>query len=178
MLSTIRTFACAAALVALGACQSPIAVSTSGSATPAEIDFTTNAYQIIQFDREEGKLAQTQAKMPKVKALAQQLAAEADQFAGKLDPVAASSGIKPPTELRNDLRIRLAHMRLQTGFDFDRTYLDDQIASHEEAVSMQDSMMGGGASPAYSTLIRDGQATIKRNLDTLRALRAQMSGRR
>lgn len=178
MLSTMRPLICATALLALAACQTPVAQSTAGTATPAEVNFTTNAYQIIQFDREEGQLAQTQAKMPRVKAIAQQLTAEADQFAAKLDPVAAGAGIKPPTELRNDLRVRLGHMRIQTGFDFDRTYLDDQIASHEEAIMMQDAMAGGAVSPAYATLIRDGQATIKRNLDTLRSIRAQMGTNR
>ncbi len=179
MLNSIRPLVCAAALLALAACQAPVAVSTGGTATPAEVSFTTNAYQIIQFDREEGKLAETQAKSPRVKAIAQQLMTEADQFAAKLDPVAASSGIKPPTELRNDLRIRLSHMRVQSGFDFDRTYVDDQIASHEEAIMMQDSMAGGAVSPAYATLIKDGQAAVQKNLDQLRSIRASMgAGRR
>jgi len=48
--------------------------------------------------------------------------------------LAKEAGIKPPDVLRNDLRVRVSHMRLQDGFDFDRSYLDHQIASYEEVV--------------------------------------------
>ncbi len=70
-------------------------------------------------------------------------------------------------------------MQLQQGLDFDRTYVSDQIASHEEEVMMQDSMGSAGVSPAFASLIGQGQDIIRRNLDTLRGLQAQMgTGRR
>jgi len=180
MTSIMRDLPAAGMLLLLAACQSPVAKPTAGTAAnPAEVSFVTNAFQIIQFDQQEGKLAQTQAKNPRVKALAAQLTDEANQFAAKLGPVAADAGIKPPTELRNDLRVRLGHMQLQQGQDFDRTYIDDQIASHEEEVLMQDSMSTAGVSPAFASLMGQGQDIIHRNLDTLRGLQAQLgTGRR
>ena len=169
----------AAAMLLLAACQTPVARVTTSATNTAEIQFTTNAFQIIQFDQKEGALAQTQARDPRVKALAQKLTSEANEFAAKLGPVASAAGIQPPTELRNDLRIRLGHMQLQQGLDFDRTYLADQIASHDEEVMMQDSMRNATVSPQFSALAQEGQALVRRNLDTLRALQAQMSaGRR
>ena len=175
-----RTLPAVGALLLLAACQTPTAKTTAGSsANPAEVNFVTNAFQIIEFDRQEGKLAQTQARNPRVKALAQQLTDEANGFAGRLTPVAAEAGITPPTELRNDLRVRLGHMQLQQGQAFDRTYIDDQIASHEEEVMMQDSMSGAGVRPSIAALRDQGQDIIRRNLDTLRSLQAQIgTGRR
>ncbi len=179
MTSMMRGLPAAGMLLLLAACQSPVAKPTASSANPAEVSFTTNAFQIIQFDQQEGKLAQTQARNPRVKALAQQLTDQANQFAARLGPVAADAGIKPPTELRNDLRVRLGHMQLQQGQDFDRTYVDDQIASHEEEVMMQDSTNGAGVSPAFTSLMGQGQDIIRRNLDTLHGLQAQIgTGRR
>ena len=175
MTSMMRGLPAAGMLLLLAACQGPVAKPTAGgTASPAEVSFTTNAFQIIEFDRQEGKLAQAQAKNPRVKALAAQLTDEANQFAAKLGPVAADAGIKPPTELRNDLRVRLGHMQLQQGLDFDRTYIDDQIASHEEEVLMQGSMSTAGVSPAFASLMGQGQDIIRRNLDTLRGLQAQI----
>ena len=175
MTSMMRGLPAAGVLLLLAACQGPAAKPTSGSsANPAEVAFTTNAFQIIEFDRQEGKLAQTQARNPRVKALAAQLTDEANGFAAKLGPVAANAGIRPPTELRNDLRVRLGHMQLQQGQDFDRTYVDDQIASHEEEVMMQDAMGGAGVSPPFAELRSQGQDIIHRNLDTLRGLQAQL----
>ena len=174
MVSKMRVLPAACVLLLLAACQGSVATSTGGAANPAEIGFTTNAFQIIEFDRREGKLAQTQARDPRVKALAQQLTTEADDFAALLAPVAANQNIRPPTELRDDLRIRLGHMLLQQGLDFDRTYVADQIASHEEAVRMQESMSSTNVSPAFAELIQKGQVLVRRNLDALRALQAQM----
>ncbi len=179
MTPMMRSLTAAGLLLGLAACQGPVAQSTTSNANPAEVNFVTNAYQIIEFDRREGALAQTQARNPRVKALAQQLTSEANDFAAQLAPVAADAGIKPPTVLRNDLRVRLAHMQLQQGLDFDRTYLSDQIASHEEEVMMQDSMSSANVRPSFADLIQKGQAIIRRNLDTLRSLQAEMGpGRR
>lgn len=128
-MTTLKLLMAFAALLSLAACETPTAQTTANSpASPAEVSFVTNAYQIIKFDREEGDLAKTEAQDPRVKALAQDLVTEANQFAAQLDPVAASAGITPPNVLRNDLRVRLGHMRLQHGLDFDRSYLNDQIA--------------------------------------------------
>lgn len=182
---TMRTMPClplAAALLLLAACEAQNAQPISSSANPAEVSFTTNAYQIIEFDRQEGALAQTEAKNPRVKALAQQLTNQANDFAAHLAPTAAAASIQPPTVLRNDLRVRLGHMRLQQGLDFDRTYIADQIASHEEALRLEEAMNGSGVIPQFMTLMQQGEALLRQNLVTLRGLQSQMgpmgSGRR
>ena len=170
----IRALPMAAALLLLAACQGQNAKSTDSAANPAEVRFTTNAYQIIEFDRQEGALAQTQARDPEVKALAQQLTSQANEFATRLAPSAAAASITPPKVLREDLRVRLGHMRLQQGLDFDRTYIADQIASHEEVLRMENGMNNEGVSPQYMTLMQQGTGLLRENLDKLRALQARM----
>jgi predicted outer membrane protein len=169
-MTTMKLLTAAAALLSLAACQSPTARSTGGTATPTELGFVTNAYQIIRFDREEGALAETEARDPRVKALAARLVAEANQFATQLDPVAASAGITPPAELNNDLRVRLGHMRLEQGLDFDRTYLTNQIASHESALHELDTMKAD-PSPRFADLAQRAEVLLKTNLQALRVLR-------
>lgn len=165
-----------AAALLLAACgQNAQSHSTDATANPAEVQFTTNAYQIIEFDRQEGALAQTEAKDPEVKALAQQLTAQADEFAARLAPAAAQANITPPRVLRNDLRVRLGHMRLQQGLDFDRAYVADQIASHEEVLRMEDVMGNEGVSPQYTALMQQGNGLLRTNLERLRALQAKMT---
>ena len=166
-------FHVAAMLLALAACQSPTARSTAG-ANPADARFITDAYQIIEFDRQEGRLAQTEARDPRVKALAAKLTSEADEYAARIAPLAKEAGITPPNVLRNDLRVRLGHMRLQNGLDFDRAYLDDQIASHEEAVLSESAMNPQEHSQPLMGVARSALDLIRRNLADLRALRQQM----
>jgi len=165
----------AATLLLLAGCQGQNAQSTAGTnANPAEVRFTTNAYQIIEFDRQEGALAQTEAKNPQVKALAQQLTSQANEFAVHLAPTAAAASITPPRVLRDDLRVRLGHMRLQQGLDFDRAYVADQIASHEEVLKMENGMNNEGVSPQFASLMQQGNGLLQTNLDKLRALQSQI----
>ena len=175
-MNTTSRLGAAAALLLLAACQNQNAkpISSDVSANPAEVRFTTNAYQIIEFDRQEGALARTQAQSPAVKAISEQLTSQANEFASRLAPTAAAASIKPPSILRNDLRVRLGHMRLQQGRHFDRTYAGDQIASHEELLRMQGGMNEGAVSPQFATLMRQGTALVQENLEKLRALQRQI----
>ena len=163
----------AAALLALAACQSTTATPAAG-ARAADAEFITSAYQIIKFDREEGEIAQKQAESPQVRAIAARLAQQANQYESNLAPVARQLGVKPPATLRYDLRTRLAHMRLQPGLNFDRNYLDDQIASHEEASRNVGMMNPQEYSEPLMGLAKRGLALVEQNLADLRALRRQM----
>ena len=173
-MNTTTRLSAAAAFLLLAACQNQNAKPTSSAANPAEVKFTTDAYQIIEFDRQEGALARTQARSPAVKAISEQLTTQANEFASRLAPTAAAASIKPPSILRDDLRVRLGHMRLQQGLDFDRTYVGDQIASHEELLRMQGGMNEGAVSPQFAALMRDGTSLVRENLEKLRALQRQM----
>lgn len=172
-MTTTKMLMAATVLLSLAACQSPTAQSTGGAATPAELNFVTNAYQIIRFDREEGDLAKVQAQDPRVRDLAGRLVTEANQFASELDPVAASAGITPPNVLPNDLRVRLGHMRLDQGMDFDRTYLANQIASHEQALHDMEAMQADPG-PRFSDLAKKGEVLLRTNLQALRVLQGAL----
>jgi len=168
----------ALALMPLAACQvtgeSPKATASAGVNTE-DVDFITNGYQLIMFDREEGALAQTQAIDPRVKALAVKMVADANHFAAQLDLLAAAEGIHPPDILRYSLRIRLGHMQIQHGLDFDQTFLADQIASHQEAISMHEMMAGsGGGGAAIRDLAGRVKPIVQDNLRQLQALQLQI----
>jgi predicted outer membrane protein len=125
-----------AAVSTLTACGTTHSTS-SGDMNPSDLEFVAGAFNIIQFDRQECTLAQTEARAPEIRSLAAQLLHQANDFDAQLRPIAASAGIKPPTDLRTDLRIRLGHLRLNQGLDFDRSFLEDQITSHQDALNMQ-----------------------------------------
>ena len=170
-----KLLAGAAILLALAGCESTTATPAAGANT-ADAAFITDAYQIIQFDQQEGQIAQKQAKDPRVKAIAARLMEEANNYAEQIGPLARQAGIKPPTILRYDLRVRLGHMQIQNGLDFDRTYLDDQIASHEEAVRNEEMMNPATYSQGLMSLSQSGNSLIRNNLADLRSLRAQIGG--
>lgn len=182
-MSPLKIAALAGLLALPVACQSPDARVASGPAASAasafDREFVTNAYQIILFDREEGRMAQAEADDPEVRALAAQLVRQADEFDRRLAPIAASLGIAPPTTLDRERRLRLGHMRLQRGLDFDMTYLDDQIASHRDVLNEQQQLLGQpGGDPRLVALSREGTQLVDVNFEKLRDLRRRMMTRR
>src|SRR5579871_4890254 len=114
-----------AILTATGAVLAGCDTSHSHSPTDmssADLDFVTAAFDIIEFDWQECALAATQAKSPAVRALAAQFLQEANAFDARLRAITAADDVQPPTVLRTDLRIRVAHLRLNQGLDFDRNF--------------------------------------------------------
>ena len=173
-----RTIMLLPILALLAACQTSIATPSSASAgvTPAEIDFVTNASAIISFDRDECGLAQAQAKSPEVRAIAAKLLADANQFDEDLRPVAAQSGIKLATILPTTLRNRAARLRLGQGSQFDQSFIADQIASHQDALNLTESVIGTPSSnPSLAALSKQGDALVRANLEQLLALQRRMN---
>ena len=169
------------AAAALAGCQTTQASSTSsaGDMSPTDLDFVTNAFNIIEFDRQECTLAQTQARSPEVRAIAAKLLSDANTFDMQLRPIAADAGIKPPTILRTDLRVRAARLRLSQGTDFDRSFVEDQIVSHQDSLNMQDMMMHTpGTNAKLAALSQQGYALIRQNLEKLQDLQRTLMLRR
>ncbi len=164
------------AAAAIAGCQTQASsASAGGDMNDADLDFVANAQNIITFDREECMLAQTQAQTPAVRALAVKLLADANAFDARLQPILQETGIKPPSVLRSDLRVRLGRMRLDRGLDFDRTFINDQIQTHEEIISRQEMMASGATrNPKITQLAKAGAEILKRNLAELRALQRRM----
>ena len=108
-----------------------------------------------------------------MRALAAKLLNDANAFQAQLVPAAAAAGVKLPTDLDDMRRIRIGHMRLQNGLDFDRTFINDQIVSHQDTLALDESMPAGG-SPSIVRLAQEGNAVVSANLQRLYELRDSM----
>jgi predicted outer membrane protein len=172
---SVLALAMPAALLAVAGCRGTATSAPGGDMNPADLEFVTEAYNIITFDREECSLAPTYAQTPAVKEIAAHLLNDANAFAAKLDPIIKARGINPPAELRTDLRVRLLHIRLNRGLDFDRSFIDDQIASHTEVLARRELLIGTpGQSPQIVALAKEGIQEIRENLAALRAIQRQL----
>jgi predicted outer membrane protein len=172
---TVLALAMPAALFALAGCGTTVTSAPGGDVNAADLEFVTQAYNIITFDHEECSLAPTYAHTPAVKEIAARLLNRANAFAAKLDPIVKAQGIKPPTELRTDLRVRLYHIHLDRGLDFDRSFIDDQIASHVEALDRQEILLGTpGQNPQLLALAKEGTDELRQSLAALRTIQRQL----
>ena len=170
------------AAAAVSGCGQTSATAPVGSnVSPADLAFITNAYNVTEFDRTIAAEAQTRASDPRVRALAAELLLEANQFRDKVNPVAEQLGIQPPAVVsfgqRADLQERVANLIRTGGHDYDREFLDDEIATHEEALSRQQRMAAdSGGNPQLRALSAEGTGLLRTNLAKLQALRSQLPG--
>ena len=175
MRRSVFALAMPAALLALAGCGGTATSEPGGDMNAADLEFVTEGYNLVTFDREECSLAPTYAVTPAVKEIAAKLLNDANAFAAKADPIIKARGIKLPTELRADLRVRLYHIRLNRGLDFDRSFIDDQIASHQEALYRSEMLLGTpGQNRQIVSLAKEGIETIRNNLAALRAIQKQL----
>ena len=174
--STVFLLPIAAAALGLAGCSRTTSVANPGStANAADLDFITNAYDVIHFDTELCQTAEGQATDPRVKAMAARILQEAETFRAKVRPIAEAQGISPPQVLRNDLRIRLGHARLQNGTGFDQTFIADEIATHQEALQRAQMMSNDqGASPQLKGYAQQGIQLLRDNLVALSTLQKQV----
>ena len=143
--------------------------------SPDDLSFGTDAFNLIDFDRQECTIARTQSKNPEVRALAEQFLQQANEFDARLRPIAAEAGVKPPTVLRSNLRVRAARLRLGQGLDFDRSFVEDQIASHQDTLNMQDAIVNTpGSNPKLQELSRQGNEILRTNLASLHELQRKL----
>jgi len=163
-----------ATMLALAGCKVTTATSM-GDMNQADLDFVTNGWNLVHFNIAESELAQSYATTPAVREFAAKLLADSHLAQQAFDPVIQELGITPPSELRSDLRIRLLHIRLDHGLDFDRSFIDDQLASHEEFLSRYDMMKNTpGQNPKLLALIARATPRFQSNLNTLRELQRMM----
>ena len=89
----------------------------------------------------------------------------------KLDMVSTPVG----TELQSDAQEVLNQLNLKTGVDFDRAFLDAQIAGHRRVLGLIDNtLLPEASSGDVKTLIRDLRPAVQGHLDEARSLQMKI----
>lgn len=178
--SSLATLSLVFAGAALAACQRTTSkpIETGPAAppvNPVDLDFVTNAWGVIHFDQDLCQQAAVRAHSPRVKALAAKILAYANGFDEKLKVIAASKGISPPKQLRSDLAVRLTQAEQLDGIYFDKMFVADEIATHEEALARAEGMSAEAtADPQIKAFLAKAHDDLKTNLELLEKLQAHV----
>jgi hypothetical protein len=66
-------------------------------------------------------------------------------------------------------------IRLDRGLGFDRSFIDDQIASHQELLDRQEMLLGTpGHDPQLVALAKEGTDKLRQDLAALRAIQTEL----
>lgn len=137
--------AVAAVSIALGSLLASGAVSAqatapAGASAPraahADSSFMKNAAESSFAEIDAGNLALQKGSAAEVKAFAQKMVDDHKKADGELQGLAASKGVKLPTEATMVAKGKAKLLEKRDGTGFDHAYAENQVSAHKDAVKL------------------------------------------
>jgi putative membrane protein len=119
-----------AAQDAMSSAVGAVASATLGQTTEG---FATNAAISDMYEIEAGKLAQEKGQAAGVKEFGAMMVKDHTASSTEMKPLAQAANVTLPTELDERRKGLLDNLRAASAADFDKVYIDQQVAAHEEA---------------------------------------------
>ena len=183
----------ALAALAVSACNKP--AQTEGAATPAEQaatpdanpaatiptaaneaaapDFVAKAAASDMFEIAAAEVAQKRATNAKVKAFAAMMVKDHTKSTADLKKAIADSGqtITPPAALPADLQAKLDDLNKADAKDFDKTYMDNQVDAHQNALNLLQRYAQDGDVSAIKAFAAATAPVVQKHHDEAKTLR-------
>lgn len=134
-----------------------------------------------QVDIEAGQLAKTKSQNAQVKAFADQMINEHSGVNAKATELVTRLNVAPEDndtsrQLLADGTAKRGQLAVLTGADFDRAYVDNEVAYHEAVLSAMDNTLIPGAQNAeLKALITGVRPTFVAHLDHAKQLQSSLS---
>jgi putative membrane protein len=124
------------------------------------------------YEIEAARIAQTKASNADVKALASMILEDHTAAGEKLQSTASSAApdVALPTMLDQRRKGMIDNLNAAAPDDFDKVYLDQQVAAHNETLTLLNGFSDNSDAPALATLAREMIPTITTHRDRAQAL--------
>jgi putative membrane protein len=142
--------------------------SASAAGTPS--DFIVNAAQTDMLEIEAGKLASEKAQSPQVKKFAQMLVRDHGQASKELQQIAQQKGVQVPQSLPPDKQQSLQKLEGMSGTEFDRTFAQEMVNGHQQAVQMYEQAAQSAQDPEVRSFAEEKLPTLREHLKMAQAL--------
>ena len=140
-------------------------------------DYIAAAGASDMFEIEQGKLARSMGKSQDVKAFGKMMVTEHMKTTSTLKASLKGMGMAPPPPaLRPDQQAMVDDLRGRSGADFDRTYLTQQLAAHQEALSVHTGYAAGGTEPKLKAVAAKTAPIVQSHINQLTAMQGRMGG--
>jgi putative membrane protein len=151
---------------AVGAVTAPLANSADA--------FVTNAAISDMYEIEAGRLAAEKAKSPEVKAFGETMVKDHTTTSTRLKEVLASANLNmtPPTALDARRQGMVDNLKAASAEEFDKAYLDQQIAAHQETLTLMQSFAEDGDNEALKAFAAETAPKIQQHYEHAQRLDA------
>ena len=161
-----------AAQDATGAAVGAVSASTLGSHDTGA--FVSNASQGDIYEIAAAKIAQTRSKNAEVKAFAKMMATEHTAMMNQMAPLVKAAGKEPAKELDQRRNGFIDNLKQATDANFDKTYIDQQVAAHEEALTLVKGYADAGEDAGLKAGAAKAVPKVQMHLDKVKAIQASM----
>jgi putative membrane protein len=136
--------------------------------------FVSNASQSDMYEIQAAKIAQARTKNPDLKAFAKMMIKDHTATMAAMGPLVKAAGQTPADKLDDRRSGFIDHLNKASNADFDKVYVDQQVAAHSEALDL----MTGYAKDGSDAGLKDGAAKtapkVQMHLDKIKAMQAAM----
>ena len=139
----------------------------SAATTLTAAGFVTSAATSDMYEIAAGKLAARKATNPAVKKFAQQMVHDHTASSAKLKGLLAQPGMNAalPADMDERRKGLINNLTLAKPADFDKMYIDQQVAAHDEALTLFNGYAGHGDNEALKGFATATAPTIQAHRD-------------
>jgi putative membrane protein len=149
-----------------------VAPALAQKAAPmSDQDFLNTAAQTDMVEVHLGNLAQDSASSQAIKDYGRMLASDHTQDYQALQNLAQQASLTVPTAIDAEHNKSLiAPLHGQKGKAFDRTYIQDMVAGHTQALALYKKEAHDATNPAVRSYAQDTISTLQKHLDAAKAI--------
>jgi putative membrane protein len=136
--------------------------------------FVSNASQSDMYEIQAAQIAEKRSANADIKAFAKMMVKDHTATMKAMGPLATAAGQSPAEKLDDRRQGFIHHLNKASDADFDKTYVDQQVAAHREALDL----MTGYAKDGSDAGLKDGAAKtapkVQMHLDKITAIQASL----
>lgn len=168
-----------AATDATGAAQDAVgaAVGQTSAATLGSHDtgaFVSNASQSDMYEIQAGQIAATRAKNADVKAFGKSMVAQHTAMTNEMKPLITAAGQTPADKLDQRRQGFIDNLKSASDADFDKTYIDQQVAAHGEALTLMQGYADAGGDAGLKAGAAKAVPKVQMHLDKAKSIQASL----
>jgi putative membrane protein len=138
--------------------------------------FVTNAAISDMYEIEAGKIAQQKGKAQGVKDFGKMMVADHTALSSAMKPLIAAAGKTAPPGLDERRKGMIDNLNAAAPADFDKVYLDQQDAAHNEALTLMQGYAQRGDDAGLRDAASKAVPKIQAHLDHVQQLKAGGDG--
>ena len=158
---------------ATGAAVGSMSAATLGSHDTAA--FVSNAAQGDMYEIQAGKIAEEKAKDPEVKAFAKKMVTDHTALSNEMKPLIKAAGQTPPADLDQRRKGLLDNLKAANAGDFDKRYMDQQVAAHDEALTLMQGYAKDGSDAGLKGGAAKAVPKVQMHSDMAKKIQAKLS---